>query len=200
MAGETRYTTTLIGMDGKPRTATVAAKKAENEFLAWGRAIADVHRQDVKEREQSFEAYRTRLQTTREMTRAQEAERDAIDRQQRRADKEAAQANKEALSGEVYLRVYEDLGEVWTRRWLKDEIAPDVPDIVHCELSSALTCKALRRGVEALKERRRHRQAVRDPAVFVVDVAMRWQRSKPTLRVPLAEALLLPEDRIAPSR
>lgn len=201
MAGEPRYTTTLVGMDGKPRTTTPRGKVAEAEFLARVKQIVSrVPRAEQDAREVVFLAYKQRLRVGRELAQAQEAERDAIDRQQRRADKEAAQANKEALSGEVYLRVYEDLGEVWTRRWLKDEIAPDVPDIVHCELSSALTCKALRRGVEALKERRRRNQAVRDPAVFVVDVATRWQRSKPTLRVPLAEALLMPEERIAPSR
>lgn len=200
MAGEPRYTTTLIGMDGKPRTATVAAKKAENEFLAWGRAIAEVHRHDVEEREQSFEAYRTRLQTTREMTRAQEAERDAIDRQTRRREAEERQANKEAASGEVWLRVYEDLGPVWTRRWLKEELGAHVPDIVHAELSSALTCKALRRGLEALQERRKRHQAVRDPVALVVEIAARWQKSKPTLRMKAEDALRLPRERLAPSR
>lgn len=201
MAGEPRYTTELVGMDGLPRTTTTRGKLAEQNFRAWAQdIIARVPEAEIVAREEAFEAYLRRLDETRELTRAQEVERDEIDRQQRRADKEAAQANKEALSGDVYLRVYEDLGEVWTRRWLRDEIAPDVPDIVHCELSSALTCKALRRGVEAFKERRRRNQTVRDPAVFVVDVATRWQKSKPTLRVPLAEALMLPEDRIAPSR
>lgn len=201
VAGEARWTTVLTGMDGLPRTTTTRGKIAEQHFRSWAEDIVRrVPREAADAREAAFDDYLARLERTRQSVRLQEAHRDAIDKARRQQAREAAQAAKEEEAGTVYLRVYEELGPVWTRQWLRDELEPEVPGIVHAQLNVELTCKALRRGVEELKARRARRQAVRDPVALVVDVAGKWQASRPTLRVPAEEAVLLPVERIAPSR
>lgn len=201
MAGEARYTTMLIGMDGEPRTTTTKGKIAEQHFRSWAEDIVRrVPRDVAQSREAAFDAYLARLERNRLTAQTQEMERDALSKARKAEQREAERASREEESGEVTLRVYEDLGPVWTRQWLREEIAPDVPEIVHCGLSTTLTCKALRRGVEALKERRARRQVVRDPAALVAEVAAAWMKSRPTFRLPVAQALELPVERLAPSR